>query len=230
MTVPGDDSWIEHWLSTPRFEVYLATAAGGRALALALYDWNTEVSSAFHQDLAHLEVGLRNAYDRALTAGDPPDAPSWVFTPYRYFPPIYRRAKNGARYDANRQQRKNLEDALDSARRNSGASQPAPGKVIAELNFGFWRHLTARHQDRTLWVPYLHTGFRRGTTRTQVDPPVTRLHKLRNRVAHHEPLLAADLEARHIDILTVAGLLSPPLRDHLVARSRVPAVLAERPR
>ncbi|GAA4387400.1 hypothetical protein GCM10023153_01750 [Ornithinibacter aureus] len=37
-------------------------------MALDLYEWNAEISAALLRDLAHLEVGLRNAYDRALSA------------------------------------------------------------------------------------------------------------------------------------------------------------------
>jgi hypothetical protein len=75
--------WVERWLSSPRFARYLAAAGGDRQLALDLYEWNAAVSAAVLHDLAHLEVGLRNAYDRALTAADPagdwtrPGNPCW---------------------------------------------------------------------------------------------------------------------------------------------------------
>lgn len=101
--------------------------------------------------------------------------------------------------------------------------------MIAELPFGFWRYLTIRQRHESLWVRHLRTGFRRGTDRRIVDDPVGRLHQLRNRVAHHESLIVADLPARHADILTVAGLMSPTLRDYLAAHSPVSTALADRP-
>lgn len=63
---PGQ--WVEAWLSPPRFGVYLAAVGGNRRRALDLYEWNAALSAAFHRDLAHLEVALRNAYDAAICA------------------------------------------------------------------------------------------------------------------------------------------------------------------
>jgi hypothetical protein len=80
-----DDRWIEGWLSEPRFAVYLAAAEGGRGKAIALYERNTAVAAAVHHDLAHVEVGLRNAYDRALCGATPDRESHWVFAP-PFFP------------------------------------------------------------------------------------------------------------------------------------------------
>ncbi len=65
---PPPGPWVERRLSQPRHAVYLTARAGDPQLALNLYEWNAEISSALMRDLAHLEVGLRNAYDRALSA------------------------------------------------------------------------------------------------------------------------------------------------------------------
>ena len=104
-----------------------------------------------------------------------------------------------------------------------------PGKVIAEIPFGFWQHLTDRIRHVPLWERCLHTAFRPGTGRLAVDRPVTRLHTVRNRVAHYEPLLAEDLPSRYRDILAVAELLSVPLRDHIDGRSTTLELVAQRP-
>lgn len=66
-TSPPAGSWVEAWLSAPRFAVYLTATGGDRARALALYEWNAQLSAALLHDLAHLEVGLRNAYDVVLS-------------------------------------------------------------------------------------------------------------------------------------------------------------------
>ena len=57
--------WVERWLSRPRHSVYLAASQGDPQLALEPYEWNAEFSAALLRDLAHVEVGLRNACDRA---------------------------------------------------------------------------------------------------------------------------------------------------------------------
>ncbi|WP_224388975.1 hypothetical protein [Pseudonocardia sp. ICBG1293] len=216
--------WIEQWLSRPRFAVYLAEADGDRARALALYDWNARAAAAFLHDIGHLEVGLRNAYDRALSARDRPGDPHWVYEPTRHFPARIRGSK-----DANWWPRNEIAIAIDKARRNGGGARPASGKVVAELNFGFWSGLTTAGHEGPVWRRRLHRAFPRGTDRTAVHEPVDRLRRLRNRAAHNESILRIPLADRHADLLAVADLLSPKLRGHIADRSPVPAVLADRP-
>jgi hypothetical protein len=232
---PG--SWIEAWLSPPRFAVYVAAAGGDRQLALELYEWNAVVSSAFQRDLAHLEVALRNAYDAAIVANTPAGLPHWTTDPYRLFPVRWRAARDGTRIDANRSPREQIERAV----REAGPGAP-PGKVIAELMFGFWRYLSTAAHHHPLWIPYLHTAFAPGTSRRAVDRPVGRLHQLRNRIAHHEPLLRRNaatgmlslttqhLAERHSDLLTVAELISLELRDYVAATSTVRHQIDQHPR
>ena len=221
------DRWIEDWLSRPRFAVYLADADGDPTLALARYGWNARAAAAFHHDLGHLEVALRNAYDRALSSRDRAGDTHWVHAPERHFPRQMRKGRRGP-YDANHTTRKKITEAVSAAAEHSGTDQPAPGKVIAELNLGFWRYLTVNRHDQ-LWRTHLHRTFPQGTKRIDVRDRVDQLHSLRNRVAHHEPLLQLPLAVRHRDLLAVAGLLSPRLRDHIADHSPVPAVLADRP-
>jgi hypothetical protein len=78
-------NWEESWLSGPRFVTYLNETRHDREKAIALYEWNAMVSSALHHDLAHLEIGLRNAYNRALCRAVSDSEPHWVFEPNRFF-------------------------------------------------------------------------------------------------------------------------------------------------
>ena len=50
-TSPLAGSWVEAWLSAPRFAVYLTATGGDRARALALYEWNAQLSAALLHDL-----------------------------------------------------------------------------------------------------------------------------------------------------------------------------------
>jgi hypothetical protein len=132
MTSQPPGPWVEGWLSSGRFGIYLTAAAGDRKRALELYEWNATVSASFQHDLAHLEVALRNAYDAALIAGTPAGRPHWTTEPYRVFPVLPKTAQNGTPIDANKTPR----DQLERAVREAGVGAP-PGKVIAELMFGF---------------------------------------------------------------------------------------------
>ena len=59
---------LEASFSAERLGTYLKAAGGDRARALHLYTWNTAISAAFYGPLQGLEVALRNAMHRRLTA------------------------------------------------------------------------------------------------------------------------------------------------------------------
>lgn len=213
---------MQQWLSVPRHEVYLA-AAGNAERALALSEWNDQLSAALHRDLAHLEIGLHNAYDQAL-AMRWPEPPHWTRSTDAVFAPLYRRRGNH-QVDVNRQPRALIQQALQAS---GGADAPA-GKVIAELPLGFWRYLSSAAHEKTLWVSCLHRAFPTGTDRRDVDHPVGRLHQLRNRVAHHEPLLRTDVAGRLDDLARLAHMINPELGQYLVATTTVTSWLNRRP-
>ena len=219
-----DESWLEAWLSPARLVTYLAAAGGDRRLALELYEWNTALSAAVLHDLAHLEVAVRNAYDAAWSARTSARPGHWTGEPGRYFPPVARRARNGVVVDANRTPR----DQIASAVRAAGRGAPA-GKVVAELSFGFWRYLSISARERDLWLPYLRHAFASGTSRKTIDGPMARLHLLRNRVAHHEPLLDADLEARYADVLAVLDRVDPRITAHVETYSAWTQITRQHP-
>ncbi|WP_440708229.1 hypothetical protein [Herbiconiux sp. YIM B11900] len=220
-------TWVENWLGVPRFSVYLRAAGEGKA-ALELYEWNAQLGSAFAHDLAHLEVGLRNAYDRALEAHLDLSG-HWTSCGADVFAPLLRTRKSGAqgrsRVDVNAKPRAALERAV----REAGGRSALPGKVIAQLTFGFWRYLTSAAHEVTLWRPALHRAFPPGTNRAEVDTRIGRLHELRNRVAHHEPLLGLDAASLYRDLIHVAGLLDTRLGGYIGASSAVASILDSRP-
>ena len=62
-----------------------------------------------------------------------------------------------------------------------------------------------------------------------VDSKVAALNRLRNRVAHHEPLIAENLPREAAKVCALGGLIDPELGEYLTATSAVPALLLERP-
>jgi hypothetical protein len=180
-------------------------------------------------DLAHLEVALRNAYDTTMTATRPGHAPHWLDDPQGPIrAPLLRtrRRRDGTRtrLDVNRKPR----ELVEQARRRCGAAAPV-GKVIAELQLGFWRYLTSSAHEKTLWVPHLHVAFPAGTKRVDIDRAIGELHLVRNRVAHHEPLFALPIAQRSAELINLCSLLIPELGQHLQAVTQVPALLEARP-
>ncbi len=204
---------LERRWSPERLAPYRSACGGDLAVAIALYEWNAEVSAALGTTLGHVEILLRNALHEELTA--------WSLR--RYAEPRWYLDPGGVLTDEGR---RDIVKAQGRATRDGRAE--TPGRVVAELNLGFWRFLLATRYDATLWRACLHRAFS-GQRRRTVHNAVGRLHEARNRMAHHEPMFnrsVADLRATAIE---VAGWLCPVTRDWINARCRVLSLLAIRP-
>lgn len=178
-------------LSPERLSTYLSLAKDKPPSlhdALTLHAWNSHVGGLLLSQLAVCEVVVRNAAADVLTAVY---GPQWPWD-YGFFLSLSNHCR----------------DQLTKAR----TGQTRTGKVIAELSFGFWEHLFVTVHDPVLWTPHIHGAFpnlppglapyqARGDIRTRL----TNLRKLRNRIAHHEPLMKLPLAARVQDIETVVG-------------------------
>jgi hypothetical protein len=211
-------------LTTYRLRSYLGECGQDLQRAIELYDWNIAISGAFYEDLGRLEVVFRNAIDSALVR--------WGAA--RNWPTVWYRRK--ALFPGKHSQR--VWQGIADARARAGrrGSREVHGKVVAELSFGFWRFLCTRPYLTSLWVPALAAAFPHHpdagnplAVRQAVDERMQRLHFLRNRIAHHEPVHQRDLRRDHNDLLAVAGWICPATRDWIANTSRCLSVLARRP-
>lgn len=73
-----DAAQAARWLSPPRYSRYLGVAGGDHGLAMETYLWNSRIAAAGIVDVGHLEVAVRNAYDRELTRR----FPDWAIDPH----------------------------------------------------------------------------------------------------------------------------------------------------
>ena len=102
--------------------------------------------------------------------------------------------------------------------------------------FGFWRFLCVREYLTSLWVPALARAFPNHPTgnarqvRADVERHMERLHFLRNRVAHHEPIHRRSLTADTEAIAELALWVSVDGCDWIASRSTVRQMINERPR
>src|SRR5262245_43140838 len=129
-------------------------------------------------------------------------------------------------------ERRCLDDIEEARRRLRRLGRPAtPGRIVAELGFGFWRYLLTARYEQTLWTPALRHAFPglRPTRRRTLADRVERIHYLRNRIAHHEPIHGRDLALDHADALAVVEAICPHARAWLGHTSLVPGTLAGRP-
>jgi len=216
-------SEIERLVSSERLTSYMAATKGDLSAAIELYDWNQAISAAMFADLARLEVVVRNVIHQTLqdyvAAGG---ATTPWYTNATFFP-----GRAGQR------SKQNIADAQYRATRNSRTE--TEGRVVAELMFGFWRFLCARQYLTTLWVPVLASAFPNHPTgnarqvRSDVEARMERLHFLRNRVAHHEPIHRRSLNNDRTAILELAEWISPDGCAWIGSRSNVDQAIKARP-
>lgn len=219
-----DPHVIASRLTRERLGSYLAASGDDLNCAIELYDWNASIGAAFYEDLGRLEVVFRNAIDEALTAYGA--AQGWDSAWYRrdqLFP-----GKHGARA------REDVATARSRATRRQVPERH--GKVIAELSFGFWRYLCTPPYLTSLWVPALVDAFPNHpdagdprAVRAGIEDHIQRVHFLRNRIAHHEPVHQRNLARDQENLLELAGWICADTRAWISGASRVPTVLAQRP-
>ena len=210
-------------LTAARLASYLEAADGDVQAAISLYDWNARVGASLHEDLGRLEVLFRNAIDKALAGyGESQRWPTAWYHRHQLFS-----GRHGELAWAN----------IETARRRSRRKdQEVQVRVIAELNFGFWRYLCMESYLTSLWVPAIAAAFPQHPNasdprrvRADVENRMQRLHFLRNRIAHHEPIHLRDLDQDLAELLDLTGWICADCRAWVETASSTPAVIRNRP-
>lgn len=180
---------LERAISPDRLGTYQQVGQETGRDPLELYVWDRDVAAGAMADIAILEVAMRNAMNDALERLA--SRPDWYSTDIGL-------------------DNRSLQ-AVAKAWGEVPATRRTPGRVVAQLMFGFWRNLLESGGDvgagplkravnyEDIWRGSLHTAFRGGRaiakaestqfTRTWTLDIVKEVHALRNRAAHHEPLL-----------------------------------------
>jgi hypothetical protein len=198
---------IEAALSLERFARYVSWAGGDRERALALYALNTQLSEALYTPLQVLELALRNRIHTVM----------WAAHGDRWF-----EIDGLLRVP---QQCEQVADALADLAKES--KEPTPGRVVAALTFSFWTAMVSPAYEE-LWRKTLNeialTADGRRLNRKQLSRPLTPIRILRNRIAHHEPILHWDLRKHHAAMAEVTSWLSPAAAVWCARADRFPSV------
>ncbi|GHS88585.1 hypothetical protein AGMMS50218_12800 [Actinomycetota bacterium] len=231
---------LDRSITPTRLGTYLTVTGGDREYARELYRWDRRLAAAFFADIALLEVALRNALNEQLS---------------RRWGPEWYSHQDLLLDDRTARQ---LGESWSRV-----AGEKTPGRVVAQCMFGFWAGLLDKGDhagrqprrvrcdyEQQLWRGVLDRAFPggRGVARAEsqrwdrryAHAVVNRINILRNRVAHHEPLINGyplpgqqqRLLARdgHDDCLRLAAMLDRDLHATLAATSSVPEILDSRPR
>lgn len=189
-------------LSRDRLEAYRPTGASDLEM-ITNYFWNIDLAEALVPSLHAVEIAVRNSMNAALTAQYGTDM--WFYTP-------------GLLESGQVSQ-------LGGAIRALTPKQPfLAGRLVAELNFGFWVTLLSGPYEQRMWQPggyaLLKAVFPHatGVSRKQVHTRLNDIRELRNRVFHHEPLWCRpNLLQQHADIHQAIEWMSPTLHKAIHA-------------
>jgi hypothetical protein len=171
-------------ISPARLRTYLRLAHHNSRRALDRYAANTRAGAALYPMLQTNEVVLRNAIDRALASqfgGGWPYAVGFL----RSLP---------------RGERSAFEASVRRVEKTIGVPRATTGDVVAAQTYWFWVMLLNARFEQRIWSRELQRVFPHAPP--QVDRAVLHsradsLRRLRNRIAHHEPLLGHDLRGAH---------------------------------
>jgi hypothetical protein len=170
---------VDRVISQERLSRYLAATRGDIHSALHLYEHNIAVSESLFGFLHGLEVAVRNSIHHTLShdlgmstwfEGD-------VALPW----------STGETLSLTSVMIDMVTDA--KAKLSPAAS---PGKIVAELTFGFWPTILTKRFHNVLWLSSLHNAFPQATVpRSMIHLRLEVIRRLRNRIAHHEPILTS---------------------------------------
>lgn len=216
-------------LSAPRLGPYLQAAGGSTRLALRLYRWNIELSAATYEVLHLTEVTLRNAIDEQLRRWNTSQKcadhtathqSEWLLDPS----PLLSRL---AGTDINR------------ARERLSRATPAGtvighDDVLAALGFGTWRYLLPdRDRGRQrLWEGAIQYAFPHRSTEPRIlTYQADVVYRLRNRIAHLEPIgKPAHVLASFDSMRAIIRAIDPVVEEWMTSWQRVSSVLRLDPR
>jgi hypothetical protein len=166
-------------ISVPRLAKYVFASNGNQDKAMRLYRANLRLSQELFAILSVFEIVLRNKIDQHYRLVFAPIAESEDWLLHAANPGGYLSA-HGCQLS-----RKSVLDEINDLGRNYNHD-----KLVAELGFGFWRFQFASKEFMSAGST-LHKIFPlrpHKTNHTEIFNKLGHINKIRNRIAHHEPI------------------------------------------
>jgi len=184
-------------LSHERLSRYRTIAHGDEIRAIRLYKWNSDLSQSLGHSMQAWEICLRNKLNAFLC---------WRYNsnwPYDETRAVRQMKGNDAR---------RVREARERQERDRRMTQAPLGAIVADLAAGFWVSLLGTSYDVPFsWTANLKRVFPhdRALDRRDAWTICDELLDLRNRIAHHEPILHLPLEQRHRDLARIIAAMCP---------------------
>lgn len=168
-------------LSQERLTKYARLIPNNLNGQIELYKWNNKLSETFYIPIQGLEIITRNYFHQVLTE----QSHSW-WTHVNFVHP----------------QKNFIAQAIETLKEDNKSI--TSDNVVASLSFGFWTGLLSAKYENNLWRSCLYYSFKnisRPLLRKDVHREFNLIRMLRNRIAHHEPILRPDLANHYFRIL-----------------------------
>jgi hypothetical protein len=176
-------------LSPERLGHYAEIISSDRVRQLELYVWNSALSGALYTPIQGLEIVARNFFHHELSNhyGD-----EWYNnTKIKFIYPYQQK----------------LAQAKETLKKENKSFTPS--NIISSLSFGFWVGLLTSKYETSLWRTSLYKAFANKPAmpflRKSVYHDFNLIRNLRNRIAHHEPILRPDLSHHNSRIIKMIG-------------------------
>lgn len=208
---------IEKSISQSRLSTYKNYGSGlTNKEAITNYVLNAKISENFYFLLQNLEVSLRNAiYDSFKTHYSSNN----FFFLYETNP----RKRNA--YSKKEKHSVECWKMLCGARHNLVSKKISlnDGKIISELNFGFWTSILSSKDKRytNMWrkifadvFPNYNIVHSIDSDKVLVGTLINKIREFRNRIFHYEPIFnQVNLNQIHEDIIKVLGWISKDMQE-----------------
>jgi hypothetical protein len=201
-------------ISPARLATYLRRTHGNTRRALDLYTWNIQAAATLYPIFQVNEITLRNSVNRALVVQFGPD---WPYS-------------QGFLRALPSRERQTFEDGRARLERTLGVIRASTGGIVAAQTW-FWTFLLNSRFDKRIWSREFAPSFPHApprVSRSVVHERAESIRKLRNRIAHYEPLLDYDLIGAHQRAASMVKWISPataewaatrwPLAPHVLMR------------
>jgi len=183
-------------ISPPRLATYVRHAQGNVRRALRLYAWNVRAAQALFAMLNVNEIALRNAVSRALESQF---GPEWPYS-------------QGFLRTLPRPERESFERSVRKLEKARHVARVSTCDVVAAQTYYFWVSMLTSRFDQRVWDAEFTRSFPSApanVNRAVVHGRAEDIRLLRNRIAHHEPLLTIDVAGAYRRALSMVRWISP---------------------
>ncbi|MCT7550700.1 Abi family protein [Aliarcobacter butzleri] len=207
-------SSLENSISQSRLSTYRNSNSNDRQVVIIDYILNAKISENFYFLLQNLEVSLRNAIYESFKLN---------YQNKDFF--FLHETDSRERYRERKEKHsRECWKMICAAKYNVQRCNTTinDGKIIAELNFGFWIKLLLSTDAKytNMWRKIFNDVFPNyeivlsiDNDRIIVGKIIDKIRDLRNRIFHYEPIFNKNLEQMHKDIIEVIGWINKDMQQ-----------------